>query len=240
MRSCLTLYAHCSHQYKPAIILRSQYVHKALFSTPSSSSSSNVPTPAVPPSAVEAREVPHADREQSLREGHKMYMPGPPFQFAVRTDRSVRFMDWSKMFPHYELVKDRVTLVPSFTTSSLAQSRMEVTRLYRKILRRIPHMLQDYNAWHVSVKHANKRISEEFRKNAHVRDIRVIDKLRTKAEQEYQGYLIARPHENIVYRLFTPQEQENPVPGAVRKKQPHGKSEFLSNFYAGTDNTAEK
>lgn len=82
---------------------------------------------------------------------------------------------------------------------------------------------------------AQKRVAAEFRKNAHVRDTRVIDKLRIKAEQEYQSYLIGRYHENTFYRFFTPEENDNPVPDAVRKKQAHGKSSFLSNFYAGSD-----
>ena len=88
-----------------------------------------------------------------------------------------------------------------------------------------------------SVASATKRVAAEFRKNAHVRDTRVIDKLRIKAEMEYQNYLIARYHTNTFYRFFAPEENHNPVPEAVRKRQPHGKSSFLSNFYAGSDET---
>eukprot|EP00486_Rosalina_sp_Unknown_P015400 CAMPEP_0201593988 /NCGR_PEP_ID=MMETSP0190_2-20130828/191443_1 /ASSEMBLY_ACC=CAM_ASM_000263 /TAXON_ID=37353 /ORGANISM="Rosalina sp." /LENGTH=225 /DNA_ID=CAMNT_0048053427 /DNA_START=33 /DNA_END=710 /DNA_ORIENTATION=+ len=221
MKSCLSL---CNHVSKSKSLL---YLHqKALFA-------SNLPTPALPASAVDAREIPTFDREQAMREGSKLYVPGPPFQFAVRTDKSIRKQDWAKMFPHYECVKDRVVLVPSYTTTSLSQSRIEVTRLYRKMLRMLPQTLTDYNAWHVSVPAGRKRIKEEFMKNAHVRDTRVIDKLRIKAEMDYQSYLIGRYHENIFYRFFTPDENRNPVPDVVRKKQPHGKSPFLSNFYAG-------
>ena len=80
---------------------------------------------------------------------------------------------------------------------------------------------------------ATRKIASDFRKNAHVRDTRVIDKLRIKAEQMYQDFLIGRYHENVFYRYFTPGEQENPVPDAVKRRQSHGSSDFLSNFYAG-------
>merc|ERR1719410_1032508 len=221
---CLSLYTRYASHYQSCSSL--QIIAKSSFSTP-----------AAPPSAIDSREIPHFDREQSIREGAKLYVPGPPFQFAVRTDRSIRKQDWTKMFPHYECIKDRIVLVPSFTTTSLSQSRTEVTRLYRKILRGLPQTLTDYNAWHIPVRKAEKRVAAEFRKNAHVRDTRVIDKLRIKAEQEYQSYLIGRYHENTFYRFFTPEENDNPVADAVRKKQSHGKSTFLSNFYAGSDET---
>ena len=144
MKSCLSLYSHYSTHYQPSLIISTHYIQKSLFA------STNLPTPAVPPSALDARETPKFDREQAIREGRKLYIPGPPFQFAVRTDASIRKQDWTKMFPHYEVVKDRVVLVPSYTTSSLSQSRIEVTRLYRKLLRQLPQTLSDYNAWHVS------------------------------------------------------------------------------------------
>ena len=121
-------------------------LHKASFATPGS----NLPTPALPPSMAEGREIPNFNREQSLREGAKLYIPGPPFQFAVRTDRSIRKQDQTKMFPHFEEVKNRVVLNPSFTTTNLAQSRIEVLRLYRKLLRGVPLTLNDYHAWHIS------------------------------------------------------------------------------------------
>ena len=147
MKSCLSLCNHVIHNNSSTS--RSLiYLHqKALFATPSSP---NLPTPAMPASALDAREIPSFDREQAMREGSKLYIPGPPFQFAVRTDKSIRKQDWSKMFPHFECIKDRVVLVPSYTTTSLSQSRQEVTRLYRKMLRGLPQTLTDYNAWHVS------------------------------------------------------------------------------------------
>lgn len=210
------------------------YIQKSLFSTPKSP---DLPAPATPPSALDARENLNFDRAESLRQGHRLYIPGPPFQFAVRTDKTIKRQDYTKMFPHAEAIKERVVFVPSFTTSSMAQSRIEVTRLYRKILRRLPDTLTDYNMWHISMTNATKKVAAEFRKNAHVRDTRVIDKLRIKAEQQYQDYLIGRYHENTVYRFFAPEENVNPVPEAVRKKQPHGRSTFLSHFYAGSDET---
>merc|ERR1712087_599216 len=164
---------HASHMYMPGKWHCSSRLAPE-YATPYDS---NLPAPALPPSAIAEREIPNFDREQANREGRKLYVPGPPFQFAVRTDKSIRSQDWTKMFPHYECVRDRVVLVPSYTTTSLAQSRIEVTRLYRKLLRNLPTTLTDYNAWHIPLEHAVNRIATEFRKNAHVRDTRVIDKL---------------------------------------------------------------
>eukprot|EP01083_Nonionella_stella_P241436 843143_1 len=226
---------HSAPHFHRTISCSSYFIlNKSWFTTPASP---NLPSPVTPPSALDAREIPHFDREQSTREGRRLYIPGPPFQFAVRTDQSKRKQDWTKMFPHYEDVRDRIVFVPSYTTSSLAQSRIEVMRLYRKIVRGLPQTLTDYGAWHISVKKATGRVATEFRKNAHVRDTRVIDKLRIKAEQEYQGYLLGRHHENNFYRLFSPEENDNPVPAAVQKRQSHARSSFLSNFYAGSDST---
>eukprot|EP01083_Nonionella_stella_P204936 746743_1 len=208
MKSCLNICTHYSSHYQPSIFCSSYLINKSLFSaTPGSP---NLPSPAIPPSLHDSREIPNFNREQSIREGRKLYIPGPPFQFAIRTDKSVRKQDWSKMFPFFEEVMNRIVLVPSYTTTSLAQSRIEVTRLYRKCLRQVPGTLTDYNAWHISVERAVKRVGEEFRKNAHVRDTRVIDKLRIKAEQEYQNYVIGRYHENVLYRFLTPEENYNP------------------------------
>ena len=141
---CPSLYTRYASHHQTCSSLA--IISKPSFVTPASP---NLPIPASPPSAVDSREIPHFDREQSIREGAKLYVPGPPFQFAVRTDKSMRKQDWTKMFPHFECVKDRIVLVPSFTTTSLAQSRTEVTRLYRKILRMLPTTLTDYNAWHI-------------------------------------------------------------------------------------------
>jgi len=234
LKRCLKLYSDRAAQVQWSYLRPTSVIGKAPFSTPASP---DLPTPATPATAVEGREVPNFDREESIREGRKLFIPGPPFQFAVRTDASIRKQDWTKMFPHYECMKDRVVLVPSYTTNSLSQSRIEVTRLYRKILRTLPTTLTDYEAWHITLDAATKRVAQEFRKNAHVRDTRVIDKLRIKAEQEYQSYGIGRHHTNTFYRFFAPEENHNPVPEAVRKRQPHGKSSFLSNFYAGSDAT---
>lgn len=147
LKTCLNLYTHHAAHLQSSMLRPTSHIMKAAFSTPASP---DLPTPATPASALEGREIPAFDREEAIREGRKLYLPGPPFQFAVRTDASIRKQDWTKMFPHYECMRDRVVLVPSYTTTSLNQSRIEVTRLYRKILRKLPVTLTDYEAWHIS------------------------------------------------------------------------------------------
>lgn len=90
---------------------------------------------------------------RSLRAmGRDMHLPGPPFQFKVRTDKSIRFEESSPMFPYKANLRELITFVPSFTTKNLEQSRKEVIRLYRKISRNTPFLLMQYDAWHVSSK----------------------------------------------------------------------------------------
>ena len=89
--------------------------------------------------------------KEALRNQSSRYVPGgEPFQFAVRTDKSIKFWDRTRMMPDYQDTTTRVTFVPSFTTSNLAESRREVMRLYRRICRRIPGIIHDYNLWQVT------------------------------------------------------------------------------------------
>ena len=92
-----------------------------------------------------------AASKEALRKQSSIYAPGgQPFQFAVKTDKSTRFHDRTRMMPDYQDTTTRVTLVPSFTTSSLPESRREVIKLYRRICRRIPGIIQDYNLWQIT------------------------------------------------------------------------------------------
>ena len=84
-------------------------------------------------------------------------------------------------------------------------------------------------------KNARNKVRNEFIKNAHVRDTRVIDKLRIKGEQELQNYHWGRYHLNTVYRFLAPEEQHNPVPDIVRKKQNFADSKFLTDFFTTPD-----
>mmetsp|Transcript_62286 Transcript_62286/g.76296 ORF Transcript_62286/g.76296 Transcript_62286/m.76296 type:complete len:188 (-) Transcript_62286:1175-1738(-) len=174
-------------------------------------------------------------RKSLRRVGKDMHLPGPPFQFKVRTDKSIRFEEETLMVPFHGQLRDIVTLVPSFTTKNLDQSRREVLRLYRKICNKIPELLTVYDAWHVSTQNARDKVKAEFRKNAHIRDVRVIDKLRIKGEMELQNWGLTRYHLNTVYRFLTPEEQRNPIPDLVKQKQDYGNSKFLTDFFAGSD-----
>lgn len=175
---------------------------------------------------------------RNLRREQTLYLPGGPFQFSVRSDESIRRQDQSKLFPHYECMKDRITMVPSFITKDMDQSRHEVIKFYRKVMRLLPGILMDYSAWHVSCKQARVRVALEFRKNSHIRDSRVVDKLRIKGEQEIQSYKLLRYHLSTVYKFLTPEEQINPVPNIVRSRQKFADSDFLAAFYSGNDGIA--
>ena len=60
--------------------------------------------------------------------------------------------------------------------------------------------------------------------------------MRIKGEQELQNYHWGRYHLNTIYKFLVPEEQHNPVPDIVRRKQKFASSKFLSDFYTSSDN----
>ena len=65
----------------------------------------------------------------------------------------------------------------------MEESRKEVLKLYRQIMLWIPNQQVDWEIFDVPIDQMKENVAAEFRKNAHITNHRVVDKLRIKAGQ---------------------------------------------------------
>eukprot|EP00096_Caligus_rogercresseyi_P002091 TRINITY_DN138_c0_g1_i1.p1 TRINITY_DN138_c0_g1~~TRINITY_DN138_c0_g1_i1.p1 ORF type:complete len:127 (+),score=41.00 TRINITY_DN138_c0_g1_i1:64-444(+) len=102
------------------------------------------------------------------------------------------------------------------------EARYRVIGLYKACYRQIPRMLATHNVPDFNVKTAREALRKRFDANAHIKDIRVIDMMVIKGQQDLKEVVEhwAQPT-HIVNRILKP-DVEEPV-----------KDDFLSKFFRG-------
>ncbi|XP_065910005.1 NADH dehydrogenase [ubiquinone] 1 alpha subcomplex subunit 6-like [Dysidea avara] len=118
-----------------------------------------------------------------------------------------------------QLVKAVASKQAKPASVSFEEARKRVLNVYRAWYRELPRTCEAY-ALDVSIKQARGKLREEFMKNAHVRDPRVIDLLVFKAQNDlYDTYQIYASKTHLM-RYF--HETETPK-----------RTDFLTRFYEG-------
>ncbi|XP_022317946.1 NADH dehydrogenase [ubiquinone] 1 alpha subcomplex subunit 6-like [Crassostrea virginica] len=102
-----------------------------------------------------------------------------------------------------------------------AESKARVLKLYKAWYKQIPHMVQIYKL-DVTVDEAYAKLREEFTKNKHVTDLRVIDLLIVKGQLELINTVEEFNQKTHLMRFFQDTHNKRPT-------------DFLGKFYAGHD-----
>ncbi|KAF8578893.1 NdufA6 NADH-ubiquinone oxidoreductase 14.8 kDa subunit [Ramaria rubella] len=116
------------------------------------------------------------------------------------------------------------------SSSSPSEARSRVIQLYRDWYRAAPEIVSLYGLT-VTPTLIRQRMREEFERNRYVDDIRVIDRLALKWQQEYQetmncwkqephilGMLLQpkdRPRETFLQKFYKGKEDEGVIPAVV-------------------------
>lgn len=100
----------------------------------------------------------------------------------------------------------------TYTTRNLEESRKEILVLYKQIMRWIPNMQVDWEIFDVPIDRMKERVGEEFRKNKHVTNHQICDKLRIKAHQAFIEYRMHARYHSHIYNLMRPEDTENKLP----------------------------
>jgi len=126
---------------------------------------------------------------------------------------------------------------PTFTTRNLEESREEVLKLYRTISMWIPNLHVNYETFDTPIERMKERVAEEFRKNKHINNHQIADKLRIKAGIAFAEYRVgARTHVQF-YNFFRPEDQDNKLEKIDPEMygMPKEPSKFLEKFMAQPD-----
>ncbi|CAB3998656.1 NADH dehydrogenase [ubiquinone] 1 alpha subcomplex subunit 6 [Paramuricea clavata] len=106
-------------------------------------------------------------------------------------------------------------------SQSSAEARRRVLNLYRAWYREVPRAVNAY-ALDITVRQGREKVKEEFRKNAHFRDIKSIDMMVIKGRLELEETHKIWKQRTHVMRYF-------------KETYPERKTDFLSRFYDGYD-----
>ncbi|KAL1914933.1 uncharacterized protein VTP21DRAFT_7849 [Calcarisporiella thermophila] len=112
--------------------------------------------------------------------------------------------------------------VTTASSNSLAHARRRVMHLYRD-WQRAATIIPSLYLLDMPSSSVRNKIREEFEKNRHVSDIKVIDVLIAKGRMEYQETMNLWKEKSHIMRYFS-QEEAPPKPDT-----------FLEKFYAGKD-----
>uniref|UniRef100_A0A161MLJ2 NADH dehydrogenase [ubiquinone] 1 alpha subcomplex subunit 6 n=1 Tax=Triatoma infestans TaxID=30076 RepID=A0A161MLJ2_TRIIF len=102
-----------------------------------------------------------------------------------------------------------------------SESRRRVLNLYKAWYRQIPYIVMDYDI-PKSIKQCREKLREEFQKQNHVTDIRVINMLVIKGQMELKEIVNIWKQKGTVMNYW--KETHEPKP-----------TDFLSKFMAGTN-----
>ena len=119
----------------------------------------------------------------------------------------------------HQTLKQGVKSVRPLLSTDKAQAKRRVLNLYKAWYRQIPYTVKEYDLM-LTEDDFRQKLREEFMKNKHVTDIRVIDKLVIKGQMELKETSNIWKQRNHLMMYF--QDTANNKP-----------SDFLSKFYEG-------
>ncbi|KAJ9590122.1 hypothetical protein L9F63_016751 [Diploptera punctata] len=118
-----------------------------------------------------------------------------------------------------EAVKKTLRQVKPILSVDRGEARKRVFNLYKAWYRQMPYVVMDYDI-PKSVEQCRAKLREEFEKNRHITDIRVIDMLVIKGQMELKETVEIWKQKGHIMTYF--KETVEPKP-----------TDFLSKFFAG-------
>jgi len=139
-------------------------------------------------------------------------------------------LPWSAA--HYDTSKLPIVFegAGSFTTSwskDSAEAHTNVLKLYRRVMRSLPHIFAQYELLEIPIEEAKENIKRRFHNYSNVTDPRVIDLLRFKGEQQIgEAEAMFKTKWHLISLIETPKRNITDV-DPLRKTQ----SPFLQEFF---------